>query len=510
MDQNEHPKSSRHFNVAFKFLENLDSGIIVLNSNLEILFWNRWLELQTGKKAVDVYLKKLDSLYPSIKSVTLRRKVNTALRMNSPTFYTSSTSGFLIPISLVQFTSTTFEKMQQDITITPFDIEKNEVMVSITDQTRMASLHRKTQDQLLEIQHLNRQLVQERNVINENVMLCKFDAKGTIYDVSDAYLKFIEYEKHDYVDQNLFKLEKLQLNETLVARIKNCILAEKSMLFEQELLSKSGVKYWVNSALVPEYNSEHICEGYTMLRVNISDKKRVQEQQEQLLYQSRNAAMGEMISMIAHQWRQPLTLINSIMIGVKVDEELGILEMDKVQKSFDKIEETVKSLSSTIDDFKNFFKPKKEKDYCVIQELLEKGLFFLAPLMRQLHIEYKIICERAITVEVFENELIQVFINIFKNAIDEYEKQEGDGIKMLNVRVKEKSSYVMIEIEDNAGGISNANIQSVFEPYFSTKSKNGTGLGLYMSRMIIEEHFKGHLSVQSENETTCFTIEIPK
>jgi C4-dicarboxylate-specific signal transduction histidine kinase len=246
-------------------------------------------------------------------------------------------------------------------------------------------------------------------------------------------------------------------------------------------------------------------------RLNETLEHRVKQQEEQLVKQSRHAAMGEMISMIAHQWRQPLSTISSIVSNVKISVDLNEIEPKLLKNDLSKITELTLYLSKTINDFRNFFLPNKSKEISDITILTHEAHSLLEHMLMINDVEFVNKCKDLSKIYVYKNEFVQVLINIIKNAIDQLAIK---GIENRNIWLDdyEDGEFVVVTISDNAGGIDTDIIDKVFEPYFSTKSeKNGTGLGLYMSKMIIEEHLDGKISVENnELGGVTFKIKLPK
>jgi signal transduction histidine kinase len=225
--------------------------------------------------------------------------------------------------------------------------------------------------------------------------------------------------------------------------------------------------------------------------------------------QSRFAAMGEMIGMIAHQWRQPLTGMSMTVSNMKLDIELSMVDEKKWEQQLDIIEKQIAYLSHTIDDFRNFFKPNQALVLVNIKELIEGSLGVIASTLSSHNIEITIVCDDHIVLNTSRNDLMQVLLNLIKNAKDAY-VDTGISPSSLTIEVTKDERLVKIMVKDNAGGISPTIIHDIFNPYFSTKDeKNGTGLGLYMSKMIIEEHLGGKLEVSSSNGSTQFIILLP-
>ena len=376
----------------------VDNGIIVVDNDLIIHHYNKWIEIQTHIKESAVIGQKITDLFSTINAKILKRKIKTTLLMQNATYYTANTSGYLIPIKINQIQNSKFEYMQQDVSIVPYDLEHNQVALIITDQTRMANTQALLEENILEVKKLN-----------------------------------------------------------------NALLKEKEL---------------------------------------------TQKQYEQLLESSRNAAMGEMISMIAHQWRQPLSIINTSIGTIKVKQELNILDKESMDTTLQRIETTVLHLSETINDFRDYFKPNKKQTLVNLSSLLEKAANFLQTELENFGIQYTQEIDTDIDILTYKNEFLQAILNILKNAIDAYEHKNLTN-KFIQVSANIKNKKLHLNILDNAGGIQADVLTKVFEPYFSTKSKNGTGLGLYMSQKIIQEHLKGSIQISSKDNKTLVTITLP-
>ena len=229
-----------------------------------------------------------------------------------------------------------------------------------------------------------------------------------------------------------------------------------------------------------------------------------------LTVQSKQAVMGEMISMIAHQWRQPLSTVTLSISNLQVKKLLGEeIQEGELDRTLENISDTVVYLSETIDDFQTYFRPNKKLTAVDINELVEKTISFVQPKVKKTDIEMKFFQQPRLIVHTYSNEIIQVLLNIIHNAIDELILRQIQYPKVtINIYNREKE--IAISIADNAGGIPKENLNAIFEPYFSTKGKNGTGLGLYMSQMIMQKQFRTKIDVSSSNYGSIFTIVVPK
>jgi signal transduction histidine kinase len=245
-------------------------------------------------------------------------------------------------------------------------------------------------------------------------------------------------------------------------------------------------------------------------RLKILVKKEVEKNKEQqfhMLQQNRLSLKGEMISMIAHQWKQPLnnlSLINQMLIFQYEDGELN----DQAIKEFDtESTKQIKQMSQTISDFTNFFSPEVNSREFYLKEVVKQSLDFLRPILvkEEIQINLDMQCKTNILLKGYPNELGQMIINILNNAKDVLIERDTENPQVW-VHAERVKSQIHLSIEDNAGGIPLNVIGKIFDPYFSTKAKNGTGLGLYMSKMIIEEHMGGQLLVSNTDRGAKFEI----
>ena len=220
--------------------------------------------------------------------------------------------------------------------------------------------------------------------------------------------------------------------------------------------------------------------------------------------------MGEMISMIAHQWRQPLQavsiLIQKLPLTKMIDGEISDEMLDTVVSQ---VSSQLEYMSQTIDDFRDYFKPNKRKEEVFIKDVVEKSLDFLKYLFKIHSIKVNYQNNSDSSLEIYLNEIVQVLINLIKNSCDAMIEKNIEN-RVININTYENKESLIIEFEDNAGGIKSDVIHKIFDPYFSTKSnKNGTGLGLYMCKTIIEQHSDGTIDVYNTNHGTKFIIKLP-
>lgn len=235
--------------------------------------------------------------------------------------------------------------------------------------------------------------------------------------------------------------------------------------------------------------------------------KRVEEEKF-LRMQTRQAQMGEMISMIAHQWRQPLAIINAIASQMRLQAMISEDEGDTIDNLI-KIEEQSTHLSHTISAYRDFFRPDKPKEHFRISTLINNALSLIDHTLKNHGIKIEKVVKQETNLLTYRNEILQVIIALLKNSLDAF-IEHGISNGEITITLDNDLDYGVIHIRDNAGGIAPEIVDKLFIPYFTTKTKsNGTGLGLYMSRMIIEEHCHGVLEVESMGSETIFTIKLP-
>ena len=243
---------------------------------------------------------------------------------------------------------------------------------------------------------------------------------------------------------------------------------------------------------------------YQLIELNKSLEQKVRDEIDKvrkkdqiLLHQAKMASLGEMLENIAHQWRQPLSVITTSATGVKFKHEQKMLEVDELFDFLDKIVNSANFLSETIENFRSFFNDDQELQSFEIEDVYKKSLMLLESKFKNR--EIKLVDDiEDIKVIAYENRLIQVFLNILSNAKDALESVPAEERFVFIKIFKASKGKVAIEIYDSAGGINKNIIDKIFEPYFTTKHKSqGTGIGLYMSREIITRHMKGEIKVEN-------------
>jgi len=396
-------------------------------------------------------------------------------------------------------------------------------------------------------------LEQYKDAIEKSNIISKTDVKGIISFVNDEFCKISGYSKEELLGKNHNIVRHPDVPASVFKVLWETIKAKQTYKATVKNRAKDGSTFYVNTTVIPILDENGDIEEFIAIRYDVTKEvfykqsleqkekelhelnenleKRVQEKtkalkelnetlelrvqeeiakneekQKVMFWQSRLASLGEMLANIAHQWRQPLTELSLTLFSLKKAAiQQNVLEVETLYSESKGI---IQNMSTTIDDFTNFFKPTKEKHYFKIADSINEALSILEKIitkeMMSIHSTYE-------DVEVLgiSNELTQVIINLIQNSKDAF-LQSGILLKEINIRVKKEEGFALIEFEDNAGGVQQKEIYKIFEPYFTTKhSSCGTGLGLFMSKIICEQGLNGSINVKSKKGFTTFSIKIP-
>lgn len=396
-------------------------------------------------------------------------------------------------------------------------------------------------------------LKQYKEAIEKSNIISKTDVNGIITFVNDEFCNISGYTKSELIGQNHNIVRHPAVPKEKFNLLWDTLKNKKIYKDTVKNRAKDGSTFYVNSTVIPildenENIVEYIAIRYdvtkeVMLReelikkeaeyeeLNRSLEKRVEEQTRELkelnqtlekrvrdeiaknedkqrvmFWQSRHASLGQMLANIAHQWRQPLTELSLAMFNIKKAVQNDRVE--DVSKFYDESKNIIKNMSQTIDDFTNFFSPDKEKHYFNISESIKEAIGLLESVVNDGMITIKTNFEDMEVLGI-TNELTQVMINLINNSKDAF-IHNSILLREIAITTKREKGFALIEVQDNAGGIAKENIEKIFEPYFTTKHKSrGTGLGLFMSKMICEQGLGGTLDVKSKKNTTTFSIKIP-
>ncbi len=326
-----------------------------------------------------------------------------------------------------------------------------------------------------------------KSLFNSTMEVIVIHDKGICIDANNVAVKFLKLSnKKELIGKNLLDFIDDKYKELLIRNYK-----KNTLPYEFDLI-ENGVK--------------HTCLGQgKFIKLNgkklklstLIDITELKAKDKLLFQQSKMASMGEMIGNIAHQWRQPLSVISTCASGVKFEKEFNEIKDDRLYEALDLIVENTQYLSKTIDDFRNFFKADKIiEDFC-INESITHVLKLLKSSIQNHNIQVETHLDGKLIINGYPNEFLQVLVNLINNAKDALTTQPVN-LRFMNIKTYIKNKKYVIEVNDNGGGVSENIISKIFDPYFTTKHKSqGTGIGLYMSHQIIVEHMKGTIHARN-------------
>ena len=334
-----------------------------------------------------------------------------------------------------------------------------------------------------------------------NLGIALLDQEGRFVALNPAFAKLYGYSEAELIGRHFHLLVPEALRDESELH-HNAFLSHREAAHDGEMESvrKGGKRIDVYAT---EGLLEHIVGGpYKIMTVfdvtEMVESRRVQKAQEAMLVQQHKlAAMGEIIGHIAHQWRQPLNVLNLTTFDLRCKHALGALSDEKFNSAFDTIESLTEQMSSTISDFMDFYKPNKEKKAFKLHEAVRYATNITAIQLCNEGIALSHNIDETVEVYGLANELQQVILNLLSNAKDAFSTKEIEP-KQICLVAWSNEEGVHLCVEDNAGGIEESLLERIFEPYFSTKGKmQGSGIGLYICSMIMKESFGGSIRVEN-------------
>ena len=464
----------------------VDNGIIVLDKDLRVLFWNRWLETRTGLEASNIINKNILDFYSNIDEKKLKRKIITALKLNSPTFYTPQTDNFLINIEINNISDRVFNQMQQSITITPLDLEESLVILYIYDITFLSETNYKLEMAKKNLSEKNEELRLILDTTMEAIIIFK---DNSVVDCNKIAIElFNKQMKYELINKSF---------DDLINNKNSDIFNEKEP-FETNLTREDGSEFSAIINIKDTSLNNQIFKIVTI--VDIEDLKR---KENLMAEQSKLAAMGEMLGNIAHQWRQPLNIISMSSSNLKLKNDMGELNSSTLRESLSLILKTINHLSDTIETFNDFLKTDKEKSIFNVNDNIKNSISLVDNFFKNFNIDIVLELDDDVFLNNLANEFSQAFINILNNAKDAIVLNLKDNESgLIKIKTKKIDNFIEILVLDNALGVDKDILNKIFEPYFTTKHKyQGTGLGLYMTRKIINSSMGGEISVQNKKFT---------
>lgn len=354
---------------------------------------------------------------------------------------------------------------------------------------------------------LQRELETKKLMIENNIIYSETDEKGLITYVSKPFEGISGYTKKELIGKSHSILRSHETPDWIYKELWQNMLASKQWQGELVNKRKDGSQYTIQVIISPMYFRDKLI-GYSATSIDITALKAASQE---LQIKSKQAAMGEMVAMIAHQWRQPITAIGLIAGNLRFDMMMDELESTVLEESLGTIDLHVKYLSNTIDIFRNFLKEGKKKEKIIMKNILDEVFLLVKEECKSNEIAIEINNEcNDFELMTFKDELTQAIINIVNNSKEALLEHKVIAPR-IKIECKDDAQALYIAIADNGGGIKEEILPKIFTPYFSTKTeKNGTGLGLYMTKTIVEENLDGKLSVQNKDDGVVFTITLPR
>jgi len=357
-------------------------------------------------------------------------------------------------------------------------------------------------------------LEQYKEAIENSNIVSKTDINGIITFVNDEFCTISGYRREELIGRthNIVKHPNVPISN--FQKLWNTIKEKKTFKATVRNRAKDGSDFYLNTTITPILDEKGEIEEFIAIRYDVTKeielKFALDKKQELLFMQSRFASLGQMIANIAHQWRQPLSELTLTLFSLKKSSEKS--EKENVLKYYNDSKKLIKDMSQTIEDFSNFFNPNKKTLLFYLTDAINDAIEILKNDIKKNKIHISIKSEN-ILVDGISNELTQVIINIILNAKDAFLIH---SIEDKKIDISISKSYIGVEvfafiiIKDNAGGILEENLERIFEPYFTTKhSSLGTGIGLFISSLIIQKSLHGTIEAINIDNGAKFTITIP-
>ncbi|RXK14344.1 hypothetical protein CP965_02545 [Halarcobacter mediterraneus] len=368
--------------------------------------------------------------------------------------------------------------------------------------------------------------ISDEQIIDDYVVSMHTDLHGHILKVSKAFLDLFDFTKEDIIAKHFSKIIHKDINPIVIENINKSLQTYQESDGKIKVKNKRNKAIWLNFKAKAIFNKYGDITAYTYLFFDITNEvtlndekdilnKQVEVSKEEILQknrllqeQSKLSIMSETLRRLSHEWRQPLNFISIQAQKLELTYAMGETPSNEdIIDSLNKIKNEATNLSNTIENFQNFLRPKKDKDKLVLKELFSELLNKFKKSNK--NIELNISQDNQLTFFSYKQDFELLFNNILKNSVENIEKNS-----ILNSKIDIMSHFengrLYINFIDNAGGIEDSIINKVFEPYFSTKEeKNGVGLGLYITKMIVNLHLNGIITAISSNNTTTIKISIP-
>ena len=350
--------------------------------------------------------------------------------------------------------------------------------------------------------------------IEESNIVSKTDIHGIITFVNDEFCNISKFSRGELLGRTHNIVRHSDVPDLTFKLLWNTINKKQTYKGTVKNRAKDGTDFYLNTTIIPILDNNNNIKEFIAIRYDVTNEFRLKialdKKQKILFMQSRFASLGQMIANISHQWRQPLSELQFALFNLKKSSDKQ--QNQDVTIYYKKSKKLIQSMSQTIEDFSNFFNPNKETINFYLTDAIDDALQILSNDIKNQNIIIKRNFEK-IEVNGIPNELTQVIVNLILNAKDAF---ISNSIQHRKLKIRISKSYLgadifaLIIIEDNAGGISKENLEKIFEPYFTTKHASvGTGIGLFMSSMIIQKSLQGTIDVVNTQSGAKFTITIP-
>jgi len=387
-----------------------------------------------------------------------------------------------------------------------------EMIKEIKRNNKLKELNKKvysTQEEIININKNLTKIVEERTregsknlrILSRYVIFSKTDLKGIITEASDAFCKISGYSKDELIGKPHNILRHHDMPSEAFKEMWETI--KKGTVWRGEVKNrlKDDGYYWVSANISPEFDKDKNIIGYMSIRQDITARKDFEEQHLKLVKSERMASMGEMIVNIAHQWRQPLSVISTGVTSMQIQKEFDMLSDEKFNETCEMINKNAQHLSKTIDEFRSFAQGEKVLELFDLKDNANSFLQIAHKQLEENNIEVVCNIQEDIKINAYPNELTQAYVNILNNTIDALKTKDIKN-KYLFLDISKENEKISIQLKDNAGGIPADIIEKIFEPYFTTKHQSQcTGLGLHMVNDLIANVMGGKIEVQNETYT---------
>lgn len=348
-------------------------------------------------------------------------------------------------------------------------------------------------------------------LIEDNIIMSATDLKGKITYVSNAFCKISSFTKEELIGKPHNIVRHPDMPKEAFKNMWNTIKKNEIWRGEVKNLKKDGSYYYVLATISPEYDKNGQKVGYSAIRQDITAKKQVEEQQSILIEQSKSAGMSEVLTTIAHHWRQPLQEMTLLLEQLQLEKMMeGSVSDETIVSVSEGIDSKIMLLSKTIEEFTTFFKKKDNKEEIKVTDLIKEIKEYLSYTYKLNNITInEIIQTPEMNCFINKDDLEQILVSLIDNSIESLDISKVKE-KKITIYCEENEEAYIFKIEDNGLGIKEENKDRVFEPYFSTKiEQNGTGLGLYVSKIIVERN-NGFITFEQKDDKTSFIITLPK